>query len=117
MKSKDGEIIGEIVLDCFQKCSETLSKCLQRGGKHASAEHINILLDCINICQITASAFARKSEYAGVIAQTCAEICEGCALECGRFSEKFMKECAKICQACAKSCQKGENMHRHKWIV
>lgn len=43
--------------ECIQNCincaavgAQTLSHCLQMGGKHAEASHIKVLIDCTGIC-------------------------------------------------------------------
>lgn len=92
-------------LDCYQTCSQTLLKCLKTGGKHAKAEHVNLLIDCAQICNINADFLLRDSPY---YPQTCslnADICDECSDICDRFEDTFMKECARICRRCAESCR------------
>jgi len=47
---------------CHQVCIETINHCLQKGGKHAAAEHIRTLADCAEICQTSANFMLRNSE-------------------------------------------------------
>ena len=92
-------------VDCYQTCTETVTKCLTAGGKHAELEHLNLLLDCAKICNTNADFILRNSTY---YPQTCgitADICDECADTCDRFDDDFMKECASVCRRCAESCR------------
>lgn len=44
-------------LECHSICANTVSYCLQKGGRHAEAAHIRLMLDCAEICQ-TSVAYA-----------------------------------------------------------
>lgn len=92
-------------LDCYQTCTETTTKCLKMGGKHAENEHLNLLMDCARMCNTNADFILRNSTY---YPQTCgitADICDECADTCDRFEDDFMKECASVCRRCAESCR------------
>ncbi|MBW3583648.1 MAG: four-helix bundle copper-binding protein [Euryarchaeota archaeon] len=92
--------------DCKSVCEQTLAYCLDKGGKHVGSEHINLLLDCINICDTCASACDRKSANHMVTCKACAEICRKCADSCASFEgDKQMQRCAEACRTCADSCR------------
>lgn len=91
--------------DCHKICLETLTHCLQMGGKHAEVEHIRLLLDCAEICQTSANFMLRGSHLHGRTCKVCAEICEQCAKDCEQFSDDpVMQACAEACRRCAGSC-------------
>lgn len=92
-------------LDCHHICLETVTHCVQMGGKHAEAEHIRLLLDCSEICQTSANFMIRGSEFHSRTCGVCAEVCQRCAEDCDRFEEEFMKQCAEMCRRCAESCR------------
>lgn len=92
-------------LECYQTCTETLRKCLKMGGKHAKLEHINLLMDCTIICDLSADFILRNSSYYPQTCSITADICDECSDSCDRFDEDFMKECASICRRCAESCR------------
>jgi hypothetical protein len=96
----------ENCLACYQICLQTIEQCLRKGGEHAKPEHIRLLSDCAEICQTSASFMLRGSDNHTDICRVCADLCDECATECGRFGEEFMKRCADICQRCAESCRK-----------
>lgn len=93
-------------LDCYRICLQTVTHCLQMGGKHAAPDHIRLLLDCAEICQISAGFMLRYSDFHGRTCTVCAEVCERCAESCEQFGEDArMKACAEACRSCAESCR------------
>src|SRR3546814_5872400 len=62
--------------DCHTACLETVSYCLERGGEHAEAAHLNLLLVCADICRVSADTMLRGADVHGVTCGACAEICE-----------------------------------------
>ncbi len=92
-------------MECYQTCSETILRCLSIGGKHAEAEHINLIMDCAKICNTNADFMLRNSTYYPQTCGICADICDECADNFDRFDEDFMKECASVCRRCAESCR------------
>jgi hypothetical protein len=93
--------------DCHDICVETATHCLQKGGKHAEANHIRLLLDCAQICQTSADFMLRGSVLHGRTCEVCAEVCERCAQDCERIdpNDAQMQECAEMCRRCAQSCR------------
>jgi len=91
---------------CHHVCLETVTHCLQTGGKHAEAAHIRLLLDCAEICQTSANFMLRGSDLHTRTCAACAEVCERCAESCERFGDDDkMKACAEVCRRCAASCR------------
>lgn len=91
---------------CHQVCIETVTHCLQKGGKHAAPEHIRLLLDCAEICQTSANFMQRNSDLHGRTCGVCAEVCEACARSCDELADdEVMKRCADECRRCAASCR------------
>jgi hypothetical protein len=105
-------MLDQRMQDCIQKCHrchdicmETISHCLELGGKHAEPAHIRLLMDCAEICQTSANFMLRMSDFHGQTCGVCAQICESCADDCERFGDdEMMKQCADICRSCARSC-------------
>jgi hypothetical protein len=92
-------------LDCYQTCTQTVTKCLTMGGEHSELKHLNLLMDCAKICSTNADFILRNSTY---YPQTCgltADICDECADSCDRFEDEFMKDCASVCKRCSESCR------------
>jgi hypothetical protein len=91
---------------CHGICLETVTHCLQMGGAHAEAAHIRLLLDCAQICEVSADFMHRGSDLHARVCAVCAEVCEWCAEDCERFEDDAqMKACAEACRRCAQSCR------------
>ena len=96
--------------DCarsFEACTRTATHCLELGGRHAEAVHINLLLDCAEICRTSEAVLRRGSARYSLICWACAQICRACAADCERLSggDRVMDECAAYCRRCAESCE------------
>lgn len=92
--------------ECAETCMRTVRHCLTEGGEHAATEHITMLLDCADICQLSNAAMARESRHHGDICTLCATICEDCATDCESFeNDEKMAECAASCRSCAAACR------------
>jgi hypothetical protein len=99
-------------LECHNICLTTLNHCLHLGGKHAAPEHINLLLECAEICQTSANFMLLNSNLHGRLCAVCAEVCERCAQDCEAMAngDGQMQSCAEVCRRCASSCHKMAQM-------
>lgn len=97
---------AKICLDCHGTCVATITHCLERGGKHADAAHIRIMMDCAQICLTCADFMLRGSDHAHHLCKECAEICRACEASCRAMADGGAQEmaCAEACKACAESC-------------
>lgn len=92
--------------ECQAVCQDTLMHCLSKGGQHAEADHIRVLLDCAEMCQTAASFMARVSPERVEICRVCKEICERCAESCERIADdEQMQRCVEACRRCTESCR------------
>lgn len=93
---------------CHEICLETITHCLEMGGKHASPAHIKLLQDCVQICATSADFMIRDSDHYPQICGVCADICDACARECDSLADgaDFMQRCADACRKCAESCRR-----------
>lgn len=91
---------------CHDVCVQTLSHCIEQGGRHVQPAHIRLLLDCIDICKTSVAFMLRGSDLHGSVCATCAEVCEWCAGDCERLADdERMRACAEACHACARICR------------
>lgn len=105
LKENDLRVCGQICLDCLRVCSETISGCLSKGGKHAHVGHITVLMDCILMCETAANFLNRGSALSAKICALCVEACERCAESCEGWGDSEMDRCADECRGCAESCR------------
>ena len=88
---------------CHRICLETVRHCLGKGGEHASADHIGLLLLCAEICHTSANAMTLGVHQHVHTCRACAEICQACS-----EASKAMGDiaCAEACARCADSCRR-----------
>lgn len=98
----------DLCLKCHVTCLSMIDHCLKVGGPHAAPGHLRLMLDCAQICAMTADFMARGSEHHAHMCRECAEICDACALSCKGLAG--MESCIAACQACAKSCREMADM-------
>lgn len=91
---------------CQASCMQTATYCLSKGGEHAAANHIKLLLDCAQSCATCTDFMLRESTFHMKECGICAEICSACAASCEKMDDdQQMKSCAEACRACADSCK------------
>ena len=98
---------------CHAICVETGQYCMEKSGMHAGAQHVRLLQDCAELCQVTANLMLRVSDLYPNACGVCAEACDRCAKMCdelGMSGDMQMKTCAKACRRCAETC--GESSAR-----
>jgi hypothetical protein len=93
--------------ECHSICTETVTHCLEMGGRHAGADHIRLLLDCADICATSADFMLRVSPEHERTCGVCAELCRKCAESCEQLGEgdQTMRQCAEKCRRCAETCE------------
>jgi hypothetical protein len=103
----------EECLHCHRVCVEMTAHCLEKGGRHAAAGHIRVLMDCAQICATSADFMLRGSPLHMNTCAACAIVCEACAQSCDQFADdEVMKRCADVCRRCAASCREMSGTRR-----
>lgn len=94
-------------LNCHSVCLRVISYCLRKGGNHAQAHHISLMMNCAEICQTTENfILSADPDLSTQLTDICSDICERCARSCEQFSgDALMVSCAEICRTCAISCR------------
>jgi hypothetical protein len=94
--------------DCHALCTRTLKHCLELGGRHAGAEHIRLLVDCAQLCQMNIDYMLRGSLLHERVCGLCGEACKLCADNCAQLAgdDQMLKQCADMCRRCADSCER-----------
>lgn len=91
--------------DCRTICQKTLfNHCLEMGDAHSSTEHVRLMVDCMEACQVAADFMTRKSDLHPSMCAACAEVCYACAISCEDFDDEAMQACAQLCRECAEMC-------------
>lgn len=92
--------------DCHALCTRTIRHCLELGGRHAGLEHVRLLVDCAQMCEINADYMLRGSVLHERVCEVCAEACKLCAENCAQLAgdDQLLKQCVDLCRRCAESC-------------
>lgn len=92
--------------DCHALCVQIIGHCVALGGRHATPDHIRLLMDCAQICTTTADYMLRESSLHDRMCGLCSEICRLCAESCEHIAgdDQMVKQCAEMCRRCAASC-------------
>lgn len=91
--------------ECYRICRETIAYSVQKGGEYADGEHLRTLLDCAQICQVSAEFMVRGSAAHNKVCEICAEVCLRCAESCSKFNDEQLTRCAEACRECVQSCK------------
>lgn len=101
--------------ECGNICEETISYCLQQGGRHVEPHHMKLLIDCAEICRASQNFMLRNSTFSAAICTVCGDVCTQCADSCAQFTgDTMMQDCAEVCRRCASSCQRMVESMRAK---
>ena len=79
MRDSRDEMMRRCIQDCetcHALCVRTLEHCLQRGGEFSAHDHVTVLLDCIQICDVSRDFMLRNSPRHRLTCGSCAEICD-----------------------------------------
>lgn len=102
----------ELCVKCGETCSEMLfTHCLIKGGEHLKPEHVLAMVDCAEICKVTADFLNRKSSSHRHLCAVCAELCEKCARSCRAIADGSMERCADACELCQEACEAMTRVH------
>lgn len=98
-------------LECYRATTRCLQYCLSMGGKHSGSHHITLLMECAEICQISARFMVENSDFAHDICGLCARICDACGDSCHEIAahDFEMQACIRACRNCADSCRNMEH--------
>lgn len=95
---------------CAQACYECFKACLEEPDIQARKNCLALLVECAQMCQMSAAHMAMDGQFAKEHCGVCAAICEKCAQECSMFNDDHCTECAQICQDCANECKSMAGM-------
>lgn len=71
---------------------------------------ISSLVECAQMCQMSAAMMAMEGKFSKEHCQLCATICDKCAEGCEMFKDEHCQKCAQECRKCADECRKMASM-------
>jgi len=99
--------------DCIAACLGTASYCNHTAlwctdvetHRKEMKKCIELALECAALCTATAQLISMGSDRAKDLCRLCADVCEGCAAQCGKFQNETLITCADLCAKCAMTCR------------
>jgi len=90
---------------CAVACLHCAASCLQEPDVKMMARCIALDTDCAQLCQLSVSLMAGRSELAPSVCRICADACDACAEECLKHDMDHCQQCAEACRRCAQACR------------
>jgi hypothetical protein len=90
---------------CHDVCMETTAWLRMQGP--GDEGQIGGLLDCAELCRLTANFLMRDSPLHSMACFLCADACRHAARDCERFDEDRMRKTAEACRRTADHCRRS----------
>jgi hypothetical protein len=89
---------------CHEACMEITARLRMPGP--GDEGQIGALLDCAELCRLTASFVGRDSPLHAMAGALCAESCQRAARDCERLDDPATRRVADICRRTADHCRR-----------
>lgn len=96
----------EACIRCAQVCNRCFKECLDKDNINGMKEALGILVDCAEMCYVTAAYLSNNNVYSGNVSGACAELCERCADICESYATLSCRDSVEACRLCAAECRK-----------
>ncbi|HYE10768.1 MAG TPA: four-helix bundle copper-binding protein, partial [Patescibacteria group bacterium] len=84
-------------IKCAQACNKCFKACLEKDHINEMKEALSLLVDCAEMCYVTAAYMSKDNIFSEELSSSCAELCEKCASICEVYEDLH-------CQASVKAC-------------
>jgi hypothetical protein len=74
---------------------------LEKDNIKELKEALSVLVDCAEICYVTAVYMSKDNAYSKELSSSCAELCEKCANICERYEDLACQASVVACRQCA----------------
>lgn len=90
---------------CAQACEECHMLCMQNPDVQARINSMKLLMECAAICRQSSCFMSMDAQHSKNMCALCADVCDKCAMECGKHKDDHSQKCAAECKACAAECR------------
>ncbi|MDF2890392.1 MAG: hypothetical protein K0R80_759 [Clostridia bacterium] len=91
-------------IKCAQACNKCFRASLENDDINDMKEALSILVDCAEICYVTAAYMSKGTDLFAGLCSSCAELCERCANICEAYEDLHCQASVKACRQCAADC-------------
>ncbi|WP_050478927.1 hypothetical protein [Herbaspirillum rhizosphaerae] len=88
---------------CHLACRRVLAALSRRRSGMQVEPSTQVLLECSDLCALSASLQLEQSPYSRRVREICADACRECEHQC--MGTAIGEECAQACRVCAESCE------------
>jgi hypothetical protein len=74
---------------------------LEKDNIKELKEALSVLVDCAEICYVTAVYMSKDNAFSKELSNSCAELCEKCASICERYEDLTCQASVVACKQCA----------------
>jgi hypothetical protein len=98
------ELYGPSIAACYA-CATVCDRCAIAALEDFDPQTrcIGLAMDCAQMCRTAAALMSRRSDFADIMCEACAQVCEACAVECS-LHDAHCRQCAEACARCARLC-------------
>lgn len=114
----DQNTLSSEMQNCIDNCIECQKVCFQMAmtqdwqqaaGKPVEQDLFRLLINCAEICHVSANFMLSNSPLHAAVCAACADVCDSCAKSCDEAGG--MAECAQASRRCAESCEDMARSH------
>lgn len=106
VEKNEMQTLVDACIACAQACNKCFRVCLEKQNLHEMKEVLSILVDCAEICYVTAAYVSNDNLYTQELSRTCIDLCEKCADICQSYEDLHCQASVKACRHCAEECRR-----------
>lgn len=90
---------------CAQACNKCFKACLEKDNINELKKALSILVECAELCYVTAAYMSKDNTFSVELGRSCAELCEKCASICESYEDLHCQASVEACRQCAAECK------------
>lgn len=100
------QICIDTCIKCAQACNKCFKACLEKDNISEMKEALSLLVDCAEICYVTAVYMTKDNTFTEELCGSCADLCDKCASICETYEDLHCQASVKACRQCAEECRR-----------
>ncbi|MDF2839357.1 MAG: hypothetical protein K0Q99_128 [Clostridia bacterium] len=96
----------EACIKCAQACNKCFKSCLENDNINEMKLALSTLVDCAEICYVTAVNMSQDNSFSEDLIKACADLCDTCATICEVYEDLSCQASVEACRKCAAECRK-----------
>jgi hypothetical protein len=92
-------------IECAKACNKCFKACLEKDNINELKDALSVLVDCAEICYVTAAYMSKDNIFSLELSSSCAELCDKCADICEIYEDLHCQASVKACKQCSLECK------------